>query len=153
MFDKNKQKAVNRMLVRSSWKLFKKIFIKVVAVRHSKWKVFQKQKFNLTSTNYLLLRCSTERQTQLNVKTTHPISLKFFSNFLSFDSRVFIFFVFCISSNNRSIHRKCSVEKVVFRNFAKHLCQSLFFNKVADLRLYLKKDTGTGVFLLILRNF
>ena len=37
----------------------------------------------------------------------------------------------------------------------KHLCQSLFFNKVAGpaLQLYLKRDCGTGVFLPILRNF
>ena len=38
----------------------------------------------------------------------------------------------------RSSHRKCSVIKGVLRNFAKftgkHLCQSLFFNKVAGLR-------------------
>ena len=34
------------------------------------------------------------------------------------------------------------------------MCQSLFFNKVAGLRqLYLKRDSDTGVFLLILRNF
>ena len=45
-FDKNKRKAVNRMLLLHSWKLF----IKVVAARHSKWKVFQKQTFHLTST-------------------------------------------------------------------------------------------------------
>ena len=36
---------------------------------------------------------------------------------------------------DRSSHRKCSVRKDVLRNFAKsigkHLCQSLFFNKVA----------------------
>ena len=40
--------------------------------------------------------------------------------------------------NNRSSHRRCSVEKGVLRNFAKftgkHLCQRLFFNKVAGLR-------------------
>ena len=34
--------------------------------------------------------------------------------------------------------RRCSVKKVVLRNFAKftgkHLCQRLFFNKIADLR-------------------
>ena len=48
--------------------------------------------------------------------------------------------------------------KVVLRNFAKltgkHLCQSLFFNKVAGLglELYLKRDSGTGVFLWILQN-
>ena len=38
----------------------------------------------------------------------------------------------------RSSHRRCSVKKDVLRNFAKftgkHLCQSLFFNKVAGLR-------------------
>ena len=40
----------------------------------------------------------------------------------------------------RSSHRRCSVRKGVLRNFAKftgkHLCQSLFFNKVAGLQLY-----------------
>ena len=39
----------------------------------------------------------------------------------------------------RSSHQKCSVRKGVLRNFAKftwkHLCQSLFLNKVAGLRL------------------
>ena len=46
-----------------------------------------------------------------------------------------------------------------FKKFAKfirkHLCQSLFFNKVADLRpvIYQKRDSGTGIFLWILRNF
>ena len=45
----------------------------------------------------------------------------------------------------RNSHRICSVEKGVFKNFAnftrKHLCQSLFFNKVASkrLQLYLKE--------------
>ena len=57
----------------------------------------------------------------------------------------------------RSSHQRCSVKKGVFRNFAKfvgkHLCQSLFFNKVADLRLYQKRDSGIGAFLWILRNF
>ena len=51
-------------------------------------------------------------------------------------------------------------KKGVLRNFAKftgkHLCQSLFFNKVAGLRsttLLKKRDSGTGVFLRILPNF
>ena len=39
----------------------------------------------------------------------------------------------------RSRHRKCSIKKGVLRNFTKftgkHLCQSLFFNKIARLRL------------------
>ena len=38
----------------------------------------------------------------------------------------------------RSSHQRCSVEKDVLRNFAKitgkHLCQSLFFNKVTGVR-------------------
>ena len=45
-------------------------------------------------------------------------------------------------------------EKGVLRNFAKftgkHLCQSLFFNKVAGAAW--KRDSGTGFFLWILRN-
>ena len=39
----------------------------------------------------------------------------------------------------RSSHRRCSVRKSGLRNLAKftgkHLCQSFFFNKVADLSL------------------
>ena len=52
-----------------------------------------------------------------------------------------------------------SVRKGALRNFVKftgkHLWQSLFFNKAADhsLQLYLKRDSGTGVFRWILRNF
>ena len=38
---------------------------------------------------------------------------------------------------HRSSHQRCSVRKGILRNFAKftgkHLCQSLFFNKVAGL--------------------
>ena len=93
IFNKNKRKAVNPMLLRHSWKLFIKIFIKVIAVIH-KWKVFHKRAFHLTSTIYLFLRWSKEKQ------TIHPISLTFFSNFLSCDFHVFIFFVFCISFSN-----------------------------------------------------
>ena len=49
--------------------------------------------------------------------------------------------------------------KGVLRNLARftgrHLCQSLFFNKVAGLRpaILLKMRLGTGVFLWILWNF
>ena len=43
-------------------------------------------------------------------------------------------FLFC--QTTRSSHQRCSVKKVVLRNFAKftgkHLRQSLFFNKVAN---------------------
>ena len=48
-------------------------------------------------------------------------------------------------TNHRSSRPEVFYKKVVFKNFGKftekHLCQSLFFNKVAglDLQLYLKK--------------
>ena len=51
--------------------------------------------------------------------------------------------------------RSCRLEvlckKSVLRNFAKltgNTCVRVsFFNKVEDLQLYLKRDSGTGVFL------
>ena len=56
---------------------------------------------------------------------------------------IYITWVSCINiTRSRSSHRRCPVRKDVLRNFAtftgKHLCQSLFFNKVADwgLQLY-----------------
>ena len=66
----------------------------------------------------------------------------------------------CWVSQFRSSHKRCSMKKGVPRNFpkfiGKHLCQSLFFNKVASLRpatLLKKRDSGTGVFLCFLENF
>ena len=42
-----------------------------------------------------------------------------------------------------AVVRRCSVKKIFLRNFVKftgkHLCQRLFFNKVAGLRLLLEK--------------
>ena len=53
--------------------------------------------------------------------------------------------------------RAAVYKKVVLKKLAKftgvHLCQSLFFNKVAGQQLYLKRDPDTGVFLWILQNF
>ena len=51
----------------------------------------------------------------------------------------------------RSSHQRCSLSKGVLRNFAKftgkHLCQSLFFNKVAGAACnFIKKETLTQVF-------
>ena len=41
----------------------------------------------------------------------------------------------------RSSHRRCSLKKCVLKNFAKfaekHMCESLFLNKVADSGLQL----------------
>ena len=62
----------------------------------------------------------------------------------------------------RSSHWMCSIKKGIRRNFTKftgkHMCQSLFFNKLAGLSPATllkerKRDSGTGVFLWILWNF
>ena len=60
----------------------------------------------------------------------------------------------------RSIRPEVFFKIGVLENFAnftgKHLCQSLFSNKVAGLRpitLFKKRDSGTSVFLWVLRNF
>ena len=54
-----------------------------------------------------------------------------------FDSKI-------ILSIRRSSHRRCSVRKGILRNFTKftgkHLCQSLFFNKVAGLGIIKKEN-------------
>ena len=66
------------------------------------------------------------------------------------NSTVFLFF--------RSCRPEVLCKIGVFRNFAKftgkHLCQSLFFDKVAGLSpaTLLKKRSGTSVFLWILWN-
>ena len=57
-----------------------------------------------------------------------------------------------------AVVRRCS-EKGALKNFTKftekHLCQSLFLNKVAGLRAVtlLKKRLNSGIFLWTLRNF
>ena len=75
-------------------------------------------------------------------------------------------FMDCQNMKVRVGHQRCSVGKIVLRNFTKfkgkHLCQSLFFNKVARLRpatllekiprhrcqvcSFIKKETLTQVF-------
>ena len=55
--------------------------------------------------------------------------------------------------SSEAVARRCSVKKVALGNFTKfigkHLCQSLFFNKVADLRsaTSLKRGSGTDILL------
>ena len=53
-----------------------------------------------------------------------------------------------IDTSERSSQRRCSVTKGFLRNFAnftgKHLCQSLFFNKIACN--FIKKETLAQVF-------
>ena len=62
-------------------------------------------------------------------------------------------------SKLRSSRPEVFCKKGALRNFAKftekHLCRSLVFNKIAGLRpaTLLKRGSGTGVFLRILRNF
>ena len=57
-----------------------------------------------------------------------------------------------MKSKSRSSRPEVFCKKGVLRNFTKftgkHLCQSLFYNKVAGLlQLYYKRDSDTGVFL------
>ena len=62
-----------------------------------------------------------------------------------FEKCLFYLYVFaCTNSSCRSSHQRCSVKKVVLRNFpkftGKHLCQSLFLIKLqAALATLLKK--------------
>ena len=56
----------------------------------------------------------------------------------------------------RNSHRRCSVKKGVLRNFAKftgkHLCQRLFFNKVAGLGLNCGKVVGKRLMNLFVKG-
>ena len=64
-----------------------------------------------------------------------------------------IVFAITIQMATKRSHQRCSVRKGVPRHFpkfiGKHMCQVLFYNKVAgpELATLLKKDSGTGVFL------
>ena len=61
----------------------------------------------------------------------------------------------CIRSSRPEAFCKKAVLRNITKFSGKHLCQRLFFNKVTVLRpaTLLKKVSGTGVFLRILRNF
>ena len=58
------------------------------------------------------------------------------------------------SKNN---HWMCSIKKCSYlaKFIGKHLCQTLFFNKVASLRpaTLLKRDSGKGVFCVNFAKF
>ena len=56
-----------------------------------------------------------------------------------------------MTKNKKAVAQRCSIKKGVIRNFAKikgkHLCQSLFFNKVAGGACnFIKKETLAQVF-------
>ena len=65
------------------------------------------------------------------------------------------------AQNYRNSHMRSSIKKVVLRNFSKftgkHLCQSLFLNKVAGLRPkacnFIKKETPAQVFFVNFEKF
>ena len=67
--------------------------------------------------------------------------------------RKFVFTLF------RSSHRRCFIKKAVLKNFAifswKHLCWSLILIKLQGFSsaTLSKRDSNTGVFLWLLRNF
>ena len=83
--------------------------------------------FNVTQTNFFNIAKSTKFLDVTNIK---------FHN---------------VAETDRSGHRRCSVKKGVLRNFAKftgkHLCQRLFFNKVAgQVCNFIKKESLAQVF-------
>ena len=71
------------------------------------------------------------KHTKIN-KQSYKFTIKDFQRSPETHVKVNLFLYF------RSSQQRCSLRKGIFRNFAKltrkHLCQSLFFNKVADLR-------------------
>ena len=72
---------------------------------------------SIPKTNIYLYGAREESQNNyINIKTADPISLTFFSNFLSFDSRVLIFFVCCILSTEKYlVSHLFVIQKQAFR--------------------------------------
>ena len=64
-----------------------------------------------------------------------------------------VLYLSVFQQRTEAVAQRCFFKKGILRNFAKftgkHLCQSLFFNKVAGLApvTSLKRDSGIGVFL------
>ena len=83
------------------------------------------------------------------------IKSKFWLNWLFFNSLI-RGFDFTSVSSLLTTHRTDKSSRLKFRKCTKkHLPQRLFFDKVAGLKsaTFLKKDSGIGAFLWILRNF
>ena len=80
--------------------------------------------------------CSTNTETKLGENP--ETNCKLFLEPISIDFGFWGWLNHVWNRNFRSSHQRCSVRKGVLRNFTKfagkHLCQSLFFNKVAGLR-------------------
>ena len=83
-----------------------------------------------------------------NVENQRNLSIYHVSNFLGvLACQTILNYIYGKTEviNNRTSHQRCSMKKSVLRISAKftgkHLCQSLFFNKVAGLRpaIFLKK--------------
>ena len=92
-----------------------------------------------------------------------PVQLYVYNRLTSKESlKIFIFFLLkvVLTENQNAVfkssHWRCSVKKGVLKNFAKftgkHLCQSLFFNKVAGLRP-VEKETLAHVFPVNFKKF
>ena len=93
------------------------------------------------------------KQKKIKMKAQNVMICSYHSKVTSTQNKVVLFFfLFGSWSLVRSSHPELFCRGNVLRNFAKftgkHLCQSLFFNKVADLRpaTLLKRDSGTGIF-------
>ena len=73
-------------------------------------------------------------------------------------SWVFSCLFYKVKFKAEAVAQRCSAKQLflnISQNFAwKHVCQTIFFNKVrrTTLQLYLKRDSRTGVFLWSFRN-
>ena len=128
----------NQMLLCYSWKRFIKMSIKVVAVRHSKWKVFQKHIFHLTSTIYYFY--GTRQKSKHNLNNSLYFLVFFQISFLLiFVLSSFLCFLFHLATEagtgpatllkNRPWHRCLSV------NFVKLLRTPFLQNTSGQLLL------------------
>ena len=96
--------------------------------------------------------CSTKRRQFIWTWKSIPNNRYCPGNWANYKTFTFIFLGFCLNCKstfnikkimNRSSHRKFSAKKCVHRIFSKfkekHMCQGLFFNKVAGLTLFKKR--------------
>ena len=91
------------------------------------------------STNFSLHKTNYTKSTTVLIDIYVHIYIYIIYIYIYTYTHIYTHIYICIYiRNNRSSHRRCSVRKVVLRNFAKftgkHPCQSLFFDTVAGLR-------------------
>ena len=114
------------------------------------WFIFYNMSYYFWITLYHLdlYRVSINRKYLCHTDMTHT-SYCYYSNSLSFNFTIFlVFFV----KRSRSIHPGVFFKTDIFKVIGKHLCMSLFHNKVVGWRSanLLKTESDIGIFLSIM---